>query len=133
MLDRLFGSNKGKPLAGEIYASREADGSYRILKVLAVDPDAISVRMYSNRFPDLASVDINRPELVGLGADFMERRARGESPAVPPNLGIGHMPLDPRGFGRMALTLVGSRSVDDSELEGYRYWRHDQGGVLDQE
>jgi hypothetical protein len=110
-----------------MYASREGDGAYAVMKVLAVDPEAVSVRMYSNRFSDLASIDLDNLELVGLGADFLERQARGDL-QVPMNIGIGHMPIDPKGFRSMKLTLVGERPVDESELEGYRYWRADSDG-----
>jgi hypothetical protein len=96
-------------VVGGPYATRDRDGTYRIVKVLAVDEFAVHLRSYANRFKGLpAQVTSSRLSLGGLGS--------------PEGLGIGHFPLAREAFDREERVLVGRESVADDELDGYRIW-----------
>jgi hypothetical protein len=96
-------------VVGGLYATRDRDGTYRIVKVLAVDEFAVHLRSYANRFKGLpAQVSSSELSLGGLGS--------------PEGLGIGHFPLARDAFGREKCVLVGRESVADDELDGYRIW-----------
>jgi hypothetical protein len=100
-------------VVGGLYATRDEDGSYRIVKVLVVDEFAVHLRSYANRFESLPNkVSSSELSLGGLGR--------------PEGIGIGHFPLAREAFAREDRILVGSESVADEELEGYRIWAGDQ-------
>jgi hypothetical protein len=96
-------------VVGGLYATREEDGSYSIVKVLVVDEVAVHLRCYATRFKELpAQVSSSQLSMGGLGS------AEG--------FGIGHIPLARQGFDREERVLVGRESVADDELVGYRIW-----------
>jgi hypothetical protein len=101
--------NGTSPVIGGLYGSRTSDGTYRIIKVLAVDDAAVHVRMYAERFVSLP-VDVSSAQL-SLG-----------SLSSPGGFGIGHAPLSREGFLREARTLLATEQVRDEELDGYRVW-----------
>jgi hypothetical protein len=111
---RLELGDEGSPTAADIvvgglYAARDEDGTYRILKVLAVDGLAVHLRCYANRFKELpAQVSSSELSLGGLGS--------------PEGLGIGHFPLAREAFGGEEYLLVGREPVADDELDGYHIW-----------
>lgn len=96
-------------VVGGLYATRDKDGSYRIVKVLVVDEFAVHLRSYATRFQQLPtqvrSADLS---MGGLGR--------------PEGFGIGHFPLAREGFDREERVLVGRESAADDELDGYRIW-----------
>jgi|SRR5262245_21685702 len=96
-------------VVGGLYATRDQDGTYRIVKVLVVDEFAVHLRSYADRFKELpAQVRSSRLSMGGLGS------AEG--------FGIGHFPLAREEFDREERVLVGRESVADEELDGYRIW-----------
>jgi hypothetical protein len=131
MLRRLLSRVPADPPVGGIFRWSSKDGSYGVLKVLAVDEAAIHVRLHSNRF---AEPPIELPhglELIGLGPDHRERRQRGEPAEIPANLGIGHFPQSREAFRRTpGLELIAVVPVAPTELEGYELWREGGGGVF---
>jgi hypothetical protein len=99
----------GDIVVGGLYAIRDQDGTYRIVKVLVVDEFAVHLRSYANRFKELpAQVTSSRLSLGGLDS--------------PEGLGIGHFPLAREAFDHEERVLVGRESVADDELDGYRIW-----------
>jgi hypothetical protein len=59
---------------GGLYATQEKDGSWRVMKVLAVDEFAVHLRSYANKFPEqpkdidpskLRACEFNSPWLLG--------------------------------------------------------------------
>ena len=96
-------------VVGGLYATRDSDGSYRIVKVLIVDEFAVHLRSYANRFEELpAQVSSSHLSMGGL------YNVEG--------FGIGHFPLAREGFDREERVLVGREPVADYELDGYRIW-----------
>ena len=95
------------PVVGALYASRDDDGRYRIMKVLALDASAVHIRIYADRFEQLPTqVTSSELSLGSLGG---------------PEFGIGHVPVNAKGFG-VGLTVVGLEEVREEELDGYRIW-----------
>ena len=97
------------PVIGGLYGSRTSDGTYRIVKVIAVDDFAVHVRMYAERFPTLP---------VGISSAQLSLGSLGSAGGF----GIGHAPLSRQGFLREARALLATEQVCDEELEGYRIW-----------
>jgi hypothetical protein len=106
----LFGCSATTYKPGDIYSVDDGDGKIGIVKVLAVDPGTIHLRLYKNKF-DNRPKEINTSELSlgGLGDKD--------------GFGIGHVPLDIRGFKNWKPELITNEKVTDEELEGYKIWR----------
>ena len=103
--------------AGGIYSISDGDG-FGVVKILAIDPGAVSVRIYRETFPTRpASVD---PSELSLG--------RIDDPE---GYGIGHLPLSPRDFALWFPVQLATVAVTDEELEGYRSWKESGGGIFD--
>jgi hypothetical protein len=97
------------PIVGGLYASREDNGLYRVVKVLAVDDFAVHLRSYADRFEGLPS---------GVASSQLSLGFLGP----PHGFGIGHFPLALEGFREDDRVLVGQEPVQDDELDGYRIW-----------
>ena len=96
-------------VVGGLYATRDEDGYYRIVKVLVVDEFAVHIRCYATRFRELP-VRVRSSELTLGGPD------------CPEGFGVGHIPLARKAFDREERVLVGREPVADDELTGYRIW-----------
>ena len=102
-------THSNQPIVGGLYASCDADGRYRICKVLVVDELAIHIRSYATRFDELPT-DV-KPSQLSMGGI-----------GLPEGFGIGHMPIAHQGFWLDNPVLVASEPVSDDELLGYRIW-----------
>lgn len=106
---KLRKGTKPGPVVGGLYGSRAEDGSFRVVKVLAADEEAVHVRIYANRFEAMPQ-NVSSTN-ISIGA------APGSS-----GFGIGHAPLSREGFLREERTLLATEQVREEELEGYRIW-----------
>jgi hypothetical protein len=102
-------------VVGGLYATKNNDGSYRVMKVLVVDDFAVHLRSYANRFEELPS-DIDS-SILTLGSIADDR-----------GFGIGHFPWDKKGFWNDDPVFLKKTSVADDELEGYRLYLDAMGG-----
>jgi hypothetical protein len=94
---------------GGLYATKDKDGSWRVMKVLAVDDFAVHLRSYANKFPEQPKdVDPAKLSLGGL--------------KEPGRFGIGHFPLAKEGFFNDNPALIKVVPVKDEELEGYKLY-----------
>ena len=94
---------------GGLYATQDKDGSWRVMKVLAVDDFAVHLRSYANKFPEQPKdVDPAKLSLGGL--------------KDPGGFGIGHFPLAKEGFFNDNPVLIKVMPVKDEELEGYKLY-----------
>ena len=96
-------------VVGGLYASRNDDGTYGVMKVLAVDDFAVHLRSYKNRFRDIPK-DLDTSVLSLGGIDD------------PDGFGIGHFPLAKDGFWNSEPIFLIRETVTDDELEGYRMY-----------
>lgn len=92
---------RDRPLeVGGIYASPEEDGSWRIVRVLALDEHAAHLRSYTDRFSE-------PPRDVALAKlEYF----------------VGHIPVDRTGFENEPRILIKVVPVSEEELVGYRYY-----------
>ena len=99
-----------KPIqVGGLYASQDKDGTWRIVKVLAVDDEAVHLRIYANKFREQPT-DVD-PATLKLG-----------SLNDPSGFGIGHVPIAKEGFNGQTRILLKVVPVKEDELEGYRLY-----------
>lgn len=99
------------PQAGGLYRTGNSKGGYDVFKVLAVDAEAVHVRLYTAAFA-------GPPTAADLAA------------AQPLPFFIGHLPIAHRSFAGWDAQLVMTEAVCEAELEGYRMWQEADGGVF---
>lgn len=114
------------PKIGGLYAVAGSDGTYRIRKVLAVDGDVVSVRIYSNLFEECPShLD---PTALTLGGITLGQ----PNGSAPTSIGVGHMPLALFAFWMDSPVFIQTEAVADYELEWYRHWLNaSESGVIE--
>lgn len=95
-------------VVGGLYASRQTDGTYRIVKVLVADEHAVHLRMYAERYDAIPKRVESRSLSLGRIQDGL--------------FGIGHYPIARQGFFNGEKHHIGTESVTEDELEGYRIW-----------
>jgi len=104
---------------GGIYAIRQDDGSYTVLKILKLDELGVHVRLYSNKYTTLPK-NIDESKLYMAGVD----RNPSES------LGMGHAPISKRSFSSWKAKFIQTSTVRSDELEGYNMWLEAKGGYF---
>jgi hypothetical protein len=97
---------------GGLYASRQKDGAFRIVKVLAAGEGTVHLRLYAETF--------GQPPQSASSAQLSLGTAAGGT------FGIGCYPVSEEGFLRTEKTLLAREPVAEAELEGYRMWIADQ-------
>ena len=107
------------PVEGGLYVTRDEDNTYTVLKVLKVDPGGVHVRQYSNRVIEIpTSLDSSTLFMAGIHRE----------PNV--KLGLGHTPVSHESFSTWPIHFVQCESVSEEELEGYNYWKEEDGGYF---
>lgn len=94
---------------GGLYGTQDEDGTWRIMKVLALDEHAVHLRSYANKFREQPK-DVD-PAVLTLGGLN-----------DPAGFGIGHFPLAKEGFFKDNPVLIKVVPVKEDELEGYRMY-----------
>ena len=102
-------------VVGGLYYSKNEDGTFTVMKVLAVDEFAVHLRSYANTFTEAPS-DVD-PAVLTLG-----------SIDSPDGFGIGHFPLTKDGFLNDNPVFIKQVPVAEDELEGYRFYLEDMKG-----
>jgi hypothetical protein len=103
---------------GDICSIKSGESGFGVIKILVVDQHVIHIRKYKNRFTERPyQLDLSRLS-IGTIHD-------------PDGFGVGHLPVSAGGFGSWMPSRICSQDLTDEELEGYRYWLEDQGGVWD--
>ena len=106
---------RGPWRTGGVYSIRSGQGGFGVVKVLAVDPGVVSIRIYKQKYGERPStVD---PATLTLG-----------SLHDPDGFGIGHAPVAEARFASWEPHLLFVQSVSEDELEGYRIWKEDSAG-----
>jgi hypothetical protein len=98
---------------GDIYSIDDGEGKIGIVKVLAIDPGVIHLRIYRNKFD-------SRPKTIDTKELSLGRLGDEEG------FGIGHIPLDVDGFKQWTPELLTNEQVTEDELEGYKIWKESQ-------
>jgi hypothetical protein len=85
---------------GGLYLYRNADSTYSVSKIIAMDDFAVHVRMYSDTF-NTKPLQLNSADLHVL---------------------VGHSPISKEGFSLDKPELLKIEPVKESELEGYKIY-----------
>jgi hypothetical protein len=103
---------------GDLYSviTGDARGGYQVAKVLAVDDQAVHVRLYAERFEQ-------RP--AAIGSESLSLGTIHEA-----DFGMGHLPIAHGVFLAWEPVLIARESVTDDELDGYRIWQEEASGVF---
>ena len=89
---------------------RSGEGNRKgVAKVLAVDKNAVHVRLYKESFAEVPR-QINMAVLTW---------------------GLGHIPIARATFASWQPVVIQHEPVADDELDGYRMWEEASGGVWD--
>jgi hypothetical protein len=104
---------------GGLYAAKNDNGSFSILKVLKTDDLGVHVKIYSNQFPTPpAKVDESTLYLAGTDHKTNE------------TFGVEHAPLSQKTFDNWKVTFVQQSTVKEDELSGYKTWLAAKGGYF---
>ena len=87
---------------GGLYAVKNRDGSFGLVKVLALEPGVVHIRSYTNKFATIPTT-VDEKSLQYF---------------------IGHAPISARGFiDQDKPVFVKQSQVSPDELEGYNYYK----------
>jgi hypothetical protein len=103
---------------GDLYSvlTGDARGGYQVAKLLAVDDQAVHIRLYAERFEE-------RPAAIGSDSLSLGTIHGGD-------FGMGHLPIAHGVFLSWEPVLVSREPLTEEELEGYRIWQDERGGVF---
>ncbi|NLH49618.1 MAG: hypothetical protein GX444_13605 [Myxococcales bacterium] len=110
-------SPHGRLIVGGLYLLAEEDGTFGVLKILAVDRGGVHLRLYANHYKRKPK-DLN-PAVLRLSRDGW---LDGSS--------YGHLPVGKESFRRWPIEFVRQESVSEEELEGYQIWKEEGGGYF---
>lgn len=108
------GGSRVNLAAGGLYSIEFGDGTYSIVKILAVDDDIVHIRLYKNKFA-------SRPEQVD-SSELSLGTIQDED-----GFGIGHLPISRPEFEAWDPQFLQNEGVTEEELEGYRLWQESVG------
>jgi hypothetical protein len=97
--------------AGDIVSAIADDGTFRILKILAVDEGGVYAKLFAQQYAD-------RPHLINI-------KQLSTPPVGPVNFPLAH--------ARLALCnpeVIAYQQVTDEELQDYRAWLTEEGSYL---
>ena len=121
------------PRPGGLYSVAVDERGFAVAKVLVVERGAVHVRVYSNRYADRPLAIEPAALFLAPIPDFTDAALNATRPEQRPDpgaFGIGHLPLRPASWAAWQPRLIASDDVADDELEGYRTWRDQRGGVF---
>ena len=104
---------------GGIYAFKNENGSYSVLKLLKVESAGAHVKIYSNQF-DSPPTQVDESKLIVVGL----RHKANET------LGVADVPLKGEAFQNYKATFVQQCTVTPQELEGYNHVEESQRTIL---
>jgi hypothetical protein len=87
------------PKIGGLYASKYADGTWHVIKVLALDDPTVHVRVFANTYSAKPAADLDSAKLEVL---------------------VGHAPIPRETFDEDQAILLRTEEIAEAELEGYR-------------
>ena len=105
-------SKTGGLKEGGIYAFKNDNGSYSVLKLLKVESDGVHAKIYSNQF-DAPPTQVDESKLIIVGLQHKENET----------LGVTDAPIKGEIFQNYKATFVQQGTVTPQELEGYNQWK----------
>ena len=101
---------------GDICSIESGSGGFGIVKILALEPGTVHIRLYKEKFA-------TRPDCIDATGLSLGTIHGGDG------FGIGHLPLSARNFAQWEPMIIGHEEVSPEELEGYNLWKESGGGV----
>ncbi len=105
-----WGTQPKKIKAGSICTVDDGDGKFGIVKILVIDEEVVHVKIFKNKYdqrPD--EVDI---KTLSIGSVYDED-----------GFGVGHAPIDRKGFDNWQPIAIAFEEVSKEDLEGYEIWK----------
>ncbi len=109
--------NEPELTVGGLYSVNDGEGDYGVAKILALDEEAVHLRLYKNKFSSHPSTIDSSTLSLGSTDD-------------PSGFGVGHLPLSRKDFLGWKPVLLTQEAVSQEELEGYEMWKEAGGGVF---
>ena len=100
---------------GGLYSTGSPESGFGLVKILALDPGVVSLRIYGRR-------STNRPSPADISV------MKSGSPDEPKSFGIGHVPVAEAQFISWSPEFLAEEPVSEEELEGYHFWKEDLEG-----
>jgi hypothetical protein len=102
---------------GALNSTDDGKGQFGIVKILVLQPDAVHVRVYQQKFA-------TRPTSVDPASLTLGKLSDKDS------FSIGHLPLSRKTFSSWEPVFISQQAVSERELEGYKTWKEANGGVF---
>jgi hypothetical protein len=97
--------------AGSICTIEDGDRTFGVVKVLVINDEEAHVKIYKNKYEQRpAQIDIKTLSLGSINDKD--------------GFGIGHVPLERKGFDNWKPIPVGFEEVTKEDLEGYEMWKN---------
>jgi hypothetical protein len=96
---------------GSICTVDNGDSTFGVVKVLVIDDQIAHLKIYKNKYS-------LRPTEIGIKTLSMG------SINDKDGFGVGHVPIDRKGFDNWKPVIVGFEKVTKEDLEGYEIWRN---------
>jgi len=101
----------GEIKAGSICTIEDGEGKFGIVKVLVINAEEAHVKIYKNKYDQRpAQVDLKTLSLGSINDSD--------------GFGIGHVPLERKGFDNWKPIEVAFEDVTPADLEGYNLWKN---------
>jgi len=97
-----------------LYSIDNGDGEFGIVKIIVLEPQAVHVRLYKQKFA-IRPVSIDAKSLTLGSIDDKD------------GFGIGHLPLSRNEFESWEPIFLTQQSVSQEELDGYEMWKQGSG------
>ena len=97
---------------GGLYAFKNDNGSYSVLKILKSEGGGVHVKVYSNQF-DSQPTQVDESKLYIVGVNHKPNET----------LGNNDVPMKPEVYMNYHATFVQQSTVTPQELEGYNTWK----------
>jgi hypothetical protein len=97
--------------AGSICTIEDGEGGFGIVKVLVIDDSEAHIKIYKNKYVARPiKVDFKTLSMGGIGDKD--------------GFGIGHVPLERKGFDNWKPIIIGFEKVTEHDLNGYNLWKN---------
>ncbi|MBO9202800.1 MULTISPECIES: hypothetical protein [Niastella] len=98
--------------AGSICTIDDGEGKFGVVKVLVINDQEAHIKIYKNKYDQ-------RPSKIDL-----KTLSLGSINDKDGNIGIGHVPLERKGFDSWKPVIVDFEEVTKDDLVGYEFWKN---------
>lgn len=106
------GNQAEKIKAGSICTIEDGEGKFGVVKVLVINDEEAHIKIYKNKYNQRPI----RVDIKTLSLGSLNDKDGG--------FGIGHVPLERKGFNNWKPVSVGFEEVTKDDLVGYEMWKN---------